>query len=260
MFTRSFAVVAVLLLCAGGANIRADARRASDDAAITHVLNRLSYGPRPGEVERVRALGLQKWIDSQLSPSRIDNGPLDRRRQRLQPDSITKQSGDYSAPARAERRRRSRAAMTIRKRGRRAGAGQYAAQEPQVMRTSKKAKDTRDLQRAPLEEVLVISVNHFNVFAERARRETMSASTSGRDSAARAPNFRDSSRSHGESPARLSISTMASTAKGARGAQGAQGDGGAGGRRRTVEAAIRAGSTRMSSRVSRTAYVGGDGG
>jgi uncharacterized protein (DUF1800 family) len=38
-----------------------------NDAAIVHALNRLTYGPRPGDVERVRAMGLEKWIETQLA-------------------------------------------------------------------------------------------------------------------------------------------------------------------------------------------------
>src|SRR5260370_40642169 len=43
------------------------------DEAILHALNRLSYGPRPGDVERVRQLGLAKWIEQQLNPTPIDD-------------------------------------------------------------------------------------------------------------------------------------------------------------------------------------------
>jgi uncharacterized protein (DUF1800 family) len=51
----------------------------SPDEAILHALNRLSYGPRPGDVERVRQMGLAKWIDQQLNPSSIDDRALDAR-------------------------------------------------------------------------------------------------------------------------------------------------------------------------------------
>ncbi|MBI1893072.1 MAG: DUF1800 family protein [Candidatus Rokubacteria bacterium] len=39
------------------------------DRQVLHVLNRLAYGPRPGDVERVRAMGLAAWIDASSSPS-----------------------------------------------------------------------------------------------------------------------------------------------------------------------------------------------
>src|SRR5579862_6546077 len=41
------------------------------DEAILHALNRLAYGPRPGDVERVRQMGLAKWIEQQLNPNGI---------------------------------------------------------------------------------------------------------------------------------------------------------------------------------------------
>ena len=49
------------------------------DEAIVHALNRLAYGPRPGDVERIRQMGLEKWIDEQLHPESIDDSALDQR-------------------------------------------------------------------------------------------------------------------------------------------------------------------------------------
>ena len=43
----------------------------ADDQAIVHVLNRIGYGARAGDVERVRALGVQRYIDQQLHPERV---------------------------------------------------------------------------------------------------------------------------------------------------------------------------------------------
>jgi uncharacterized protein (DUF1800 family) len=43
----------------------------SQDQQITHALNRLGYGPRPGDLERVRQMGLSTWIERQLEPERI---------------------------------------------------------------------------------------------------------------------------------------------------------------------------------------------
>jgi uncharacterized protein (DUF1800 family) len=36
-----------------------------------HALNRLGFGPRPGDVERVLAMGVDTWAEQQLSPDRI---------------------------------------------------------------------------------------------------------------------------------------------------------------------------------------------
>jgi len=48
-----------------------------DSAA--HALNRLAYGPRPGEIERVARAGVLRWIDAQLTPDKIDDNDLARR-------------------------------------------------------------------------------------------------------------------------------------------------------------------------------------
>src|ERR1700751_6104101 len=42
-----------------------------------HALQRLTFGPRPGDIERVRAMGLDKWIDQQLHPDHIDDSAVE---------------------------------------------------------------------------------------------------------------------------------------------------------------------------------------
>ena len=54
----------------------------TEDQAIMHAMNRLAYGPRPGDVEFIRKLGLEKWIDQQLQPNSIDDSALETRLQR----------------------------------------------------------------------------------------------------------------------------------------------------------------------------------
>jgi uncharacterized protein (DUF1800 family) len=51
----------------------------TEDEAILQALNRLAYGPRPGEIEQVRHMGLAKWIDAQLDPNSIEDSALDQR-------------------------------------------------------------------------------------------------------------------------------------------------------------------------------------
>jgi len=65
------------------------ASRPDDPATITHVLNRLTFGPRPGDVERVRQVGLAAWLDQQLHPVNIDDHAAEARLPQLQdpPDS-----------------------------------------------------------------------------------------------------------------------------------------------------------------------------
>ena len=85
MRTRGLAAVLLLValgvgFVAGDAPIAGAASIAGateDDARILHVLSRVTYGPRPGDVERVRILGLQAYLEQQLVPSRIDDTATD---------------------------------------------------------------------------------------------------------------------------------------------------------------------------------------
>src|SRR3954466_6594880 len=46
------------------------------DRKIVHVLNRIAFGPRPGDLERVERLGVDRYIDQQLHPERIDDAAM----------------------------------------------------------------------------------------------------------------------------------------------------------------------------------------
>src|SRR5215469_12302549 len=46
---------------------------------VIHALNRLTFGPCSGEVERVMTVGLDRWIDAQLHPDSVDDHPLEAR-------------------------------------------------------------------------------------------------------------------------------------------------------------------------------------
>src|SRR5580698_297662 len=54
----------------------------TEDEAILHAMNRLAYGPRPGDVDQVRHMGLEKWIEQQLHPESINDADLNLRLQR----------------------------------------------------------------------------------------------------------------------------------------------------------------------------------
>jgi len=51
-------------------------REQAADQQVLHALNRLAFGPRPGDVQRVRAMGLDQWIDQQLHPERIPDSKV----------------------------------------------------------------------------------------------------------------------------------------------------------------------------------------
>ena len=80
-FQRTFAVLlmAALLLpiIASAKPVSNGAKSLTEEQKILHVLNRLGYGARPGDVERVKAIGLQKYIDQQLDPASINDSALE---------------------------------------------------------------------------------------------------------------------------------------------------------------------------------------
>ena len=49
----------------------------TEDQKIVHVLNRLGYGPRPGDIDRVRAMGIESYIEAQLNPEQLRSPRLE---------------------------------------------------------------------------------------------------------------------------------------------------------------------------------------
>jgi uncharacterized protein (DUF1800 family) len=88
----AYVAIAVLVAALGvqttldGATAPAD-----DDQAIVHVLNRIGYGPRPGEIDRVRQIGLRQYIDEQLHPERIPDNALAARLDRYSTLNLSSQ-------------------------------------------------------------------------------------------------------------------------------------------------------------------------
>ncbi len=56
-----------------------DAVQIEGEQRVLHALNRLTFGPKPGDVEAVQAMGLQRWFERQLNPAAIDDSALDVR-------------------------------------------------------------------------------------------------------------------------------------------------------------------------------------
>src|SRR5881296_187358 len=123
------------------------------DSAL-HALDRLAYGPRPGEVDAVAAGGVMNWIDGQLSPDQLDDRLVAERTTafrilRYDPRDLAR----LYAAARNERRE-----------GRQGGKdeemGRRLAGEVEQLAVVRAA-----LSRRQLYEVMVdFWANHFNVF------------------------------------------------------------------------------------------------
>ncbi|MFZ0794485.1 MAG: DUF1800 domain-containing protein, partial [Candidatus Korobacteraceae bacterium] len=72
---RRIALSALLLLVAVG--LYAKKNKVTDTAdqqmRALHALDRLTFGPRPGDVQAVAAMGVDEWIDLQLHPDKIND-------------------------------------------------------------------------------------------------------------------------------------------------------------------------------------------
>jgi len=103
-------LVIAVAITAGAA---ASAAVPNGDQAIVHVLNRVAFGPRPGDVDRVRSIGLERYIDEQLRPERLPDPSMNGRLRGL--TTIGLSAGEiaerYERPAMEARRERRQKAM-----------------------------------------------------------------------------------------------------------------------------------------------------
>ena len=163
------------------------------DEAILHALNRLAFGPRPGDLDRVRQMGLEKWIEQQLAPQAIDDSALAKRLERYPTLAMSSAEllVEFPNPAEAARRagltpeeyrKQQQARLQALQRsqpgagrlGRSAGDPEMAPLNLEEIRTPQRivaelamAKLTRAIySERQLEEVMAdFWFNHFNVFA-----------------------------------------------------------------------------------------------
>ena len=125
----------------------------SADEAIFHALNRLAYGPRPGDVERVRQMGLAKWIDQQLNPNSIDDKALQARLEdyptlRMSSTNLIER---YPQPKAAEKEAAKRAQAQLEQEQQRKpdAAAAIVAKDAQVTPAPKEASAEETNQPAP---------------------------------------------------------------------------------------------------------------
>src|SRR6476660_6127612 len=84
LFCSCIAVVYGSASCAASAAASQPAAHASlaprepnADEQVAQALSRLTFGPRPGDAARVKAMGVDRWIDAQLHPERLSDSETD---------------------------------------------------------------------------------------------------------------------------------------------------------------------------------------
>jgi uncharacterized protein (DUF1800 family) len=168
-----------LLLCASAITLEAQApldhRELPADQQIIHALNRLTFGARPGDVQKVRAIGLDKWIDLELHPDRIDDSSFQHF---LDHYNVLKEDQndllqDYAEAQRARRAVKRDASDTTMDRR------DILAQNPELQKVALKRRSmVGQLQSSrvayavgtnrQLQEVMTdFWLNHFNIYAQK---------------------------------------------------------------------------------------------
>lgn len=148
----------------------------SENEAILHALNRLGYGPRPGDLERVKKMGLENWIERQLHPEKIAEPLLQARLSRLPEASLNSQVllAEYPQPDVAAKRM----GITVDEYRKQMDAEAHPPQgvrpkpsrlPQEALSQLQQAKALRAIysERQLREQLTDFWFNHFNVFANK---------------------------------------------------------------------------------------------
>jgi len=175
-----------ILLCATSLSLAATTSKVAPLTAqqkTLQALNRMSFGPRPGDVEAVQKMGLQNWINMQLNPQSIDDSAVDKKIAELKllqmsPEDLMlayqgdrgniarkikdSQSGKVPVPAK-QLERLQEIQKTLDDKGIKPGASYEALGELVNAKLLRSIESNRQLQ-----EVLVdFWSNHFNIDAKK---------------------------------------------------------------------------------------------
>src|SRR5207237_9668629 len=119
-----------------------------DDKTILHVLNRLGFGARPGDLERVRQLGLAAYIDQQLHPEGLADTQMAARLAGFQTLGLSSRAiaQDYYLPAQMARKEAQLAKKD-------------ATSDPNAADTAKQTRTSEQLEIARKERAVVDGVD-----------------------------------------------------------------------------------------------------
>ena len=178
------ALFAAVLVAAGPGAIaqkrNAAALPTADDRTIVHLLNRIGFGASPSDIERVRTIGLDKYIEQQLHPDQIPDNDTEARLARFQTlhKSTQQLAQEYFVPAlvlrRREQQRQAAASATTPADPAMSTREMRSPEQVEAMQAERLVLAELSQQRLiravhsdrQLEEVLVdFWFNHFNVFA-----------------------------------------------------------------------------------------------
>jgi uncharacterized protein (DUF1800 family) len=158
---------------------RPEIRELPADQQILQALNRLTFGPRPGDALKVRAIGLDKWIDQQLNPSKIDDSQIEQFVGRY---ATLNQNQDELLKAYVDQQRERRLAKREAGDTSRVAAADATAVRQQMQMQNSRRQVVTQLQSSrvaravgserQLQEVMTdFWENHFNIYAAKGAPE-----------------------------------------------------------------------------------------
>jgi len=146
------------------------ARELTADQQVLQVINRLTFGARPGEAAQVREMGVDRWIGRQLNPESIDDRKTDALVARFPTyaASIEQLQSEYPPPGKVLVDRRAAAGTT---------GGPVSRDDSMAVRTAQRAANRvvlelqtvrvarAELSQRQLQEVMTdFWLNHFTVY------------------------------------------------------------------------------------------------
>ena len=170
--------------------VSSEPRELLPDEQVQQALNRLTFGPRPGDVEKVRAIGVDRWIAEQLAPNRIEDATADELVSHYQ--TLNAPTSELVETFREVQQARRREQMQLRAEGdtasKRDARREAVANDPQLRDLARRAQRiVGDVQSAKLaravvserqlDEVMVdFWENHFSVYSGKGQTRLFLAS------------------------------------------------------------------------------------
>ena len=147
------------LIPAPAAPAKGRVARLTEDQRILHLLNRIAFGPRPGDIGRIKQAGVDRFIEEQLHPETIDDSDLETRLEVLPTQRLASAElyQFYPPPQVAEQRAAEKNSPPV------------FGRPPQVIGELVQQKLVRAVSsNRQLQQVLTdFWFNHFNVFAQK---------------------------------------------------------------------------------------------
>jgi uncharacterized protein (DUF1800 family) len=150
-----------------------DAREQTADQQVTHVLSRLTFGARPGDEARIRQMGLDAWINRQLSPEGIDDSKYEAfaaanyKFLPLKPSELEQQ---FPPPGQIQNQAAARGGMSRADSARLRASNEGLRQITEETRSARVARAVAS-ERQLLEVMTDFWLNHFSVYEQKGPRQ-----------------------------------------------------------------------------------------